>query len=103
MINHRQIARGLGYRPPRQPRVPKNTALARKIARWYEQERGREFPGGVENAYIDRTNAGRHQREAGAWSWELRALDLSHGHPQPCGSQWPAKEAAANPELLAWD
>ena len=62
--DRRRIARALGA--PVQRRESKNTALARRIAKHYENEIGRPFPGGPENAYIKRTNAGHWQRSEGA-------------------------------------
>lgn len=42
---------------------------------------------------LQRTYAGRHQRSAGAWSWELQQLHVTPGTgiwTHLCGSQWPA-------------
>ena len=79
-----------------------NSPLARRLARIYEKEGGLPFPGGERNATISRTNAGSNQRSEGAWSWQLDPIDTSHGHPLPFGSQWPAREAVENTEMLSW-
>ena len=57
----------------------KNTPLARKIARIYEQRIG-PFPGGVTNACICRQYPGRNQRAAGAWSWQLGVIERVDDH-----------------------
>ena len=50
---------------------------------------------------IRRTHVGRHQRAAGAWTWEL--TDLDGGPPQPLqayvGSIFRAREIAAAPRI----
>ena len=60
---------------------PKNTALARKLARLWEKWTGDDFPGGVENAFIQRDYPGRQQRAQGAMSWAL--YTMGPGTPAP--------------------
>lgn len=86
------------------PRRKKNTALARRLARLYERETNHPFPGGVENAFIDRLYPGYWQRTSGAWSWRLGNIAPSNvGHVE-MGSQWPARVAITNPdEYIVFD
>jgi len=82
----------------------KNTATARKLAEYYEQAIGFPFPGGTENAYIERLRPGHWQRSEGAWSWVLSSISMAwnedHAGPQQFGSQYPAKQCVHQPELI---
>ena len=85
--------------------MQQNTALARKLALEYERITGRCFPGGIENAYVLRTYAGRNQVAAGAWSRFLMPIYNTdeHGNRFPMvnfGSIATAKEADADPSWL---
>jgi hypothetical protein len=76
-----------------------SSRLTRRIVKMLE-EYGQTWPGGTENAKIQRTHAGHWQRSSGAWSWYLRPVDLDNndGHAFPdVGSIWPATEIA-NPK-----
>ena len=58
----------------------------------------------AERCFVRRTHVGRHQRAAGAWTWELAGLD---GRPPAplhvyVGSIFPAREIAAAARL-AWN
>ena len=58
-------------------------------------EKGIEFPGGPENAYIRRTYAGHWQTSAGAWLWSLEQIDRVEGEPYfAIGSQDRAADIA---------
>ena len=72
-------------------RERKNTPLARRIAGLFEQHRGHSIPGGPDNACIERTYVGYHQKGAGMWSWTLQCVDGQYVKPA-LGSEWPATE-----------
>ena len=80
----------------RQFRKPKNTKLARQLAEIYEKYLG-PFPGGIENAYINRLYPGRWQRSSGALSWNLMVLDRQYGDADNFASQFTAKKAVKDP------
>ena len=85
------------YRPVREHKI--NSALARRLAQIYEDMVG-PFPGGVENAYIDRLRPGYWQRRHGAWSWTLGQLERKENMTLASfGSQWSASEAADDPDV----
>ena len=83
-------------------RSRKNTPLAQRLAKIYEEHFNEPFPGGIENACIQRTYAGHHQRSGGAWSWCLQKInsDIPNGLVRDFGSQYPAKEAVKDPMNL---
>lgn len=81
----------------------KNTQLARRLARLYERVFDEPFPGGIENAAIERTRAGHWQRSSGAWSWFLCSIDTVYGVVRHFGSAFPAREAERDPRLLDGD
>ena len=80
-----------------------STTLSLKLARLYQTMTGLPFPGGTENAYIQRSHAGHWQRSQGAMSWFLEKLDDNKvtpglsGVPISFGSQWPATVAIKDP------
>ena len=83
----------------------KNTPLARRMARLYEEKVGAPFPGGIENACIYRSYAGYWQRAEGAKLWWLDLMDLLDSRRNALisfGSIWPAKEAVLDPDKLEW-
>ena len=90
-------------RPLKRKPVPKdrNTPLARKMAKLYESILGDKFPGGLENAQIDKDYLGMGAyRSDGAWVWFLSSIDLNKGIPQSFGSSWAATKCAKNPQLI---
>ena len=91
----------LRIRPERRwARQRVNTSLARL----WERESGQPFPGGIENACIQRTRAGHWQRSEGAWYWFLSTIVIDGAQqaiPQ-MGYQWPARECVKDPSLLDW-
>lgn len=79
--------------------------MARRLAKEYERMTGLRFPGGVENAYIERTYAGRHQKDAGAWLWLLQPIERYNTRGEDrmsrlrsFGSIAPAREAVHDPD-----
>lgn len=83
----------------------KNTQLARECAFAYERCLNRDFPGGIFNAAIVRTRAGRNQKSAGAWSWTLVGIAPDKGQPIVFGSRFSAREAVAgySEAFFEWD
>ena len=97
-VRLRNQVRPLQKKPaPKKP--PKS--LAMKLAEIYRETFGEEFPGGIENAKIERVRAGAGDRSAGAWSWEL--VSISREHSQKVisfGSIYTAKETVRAGRLL---
>lgn len=90
--------RGLKAKPTR------NTILARKLATMYEQFYKEIFPGGIDNARIDRDHlAIRAYKDCGAWVWSLWVIDSSHGYPKEFGSGFPATECAKDYKKIIGD
>lgn len=58
-------------------KIRKNTALARKLVSILKRDTGYDFPGGPENACIERTRYSPAQVEAGAVVFHLRTIDGS--------------------------
>lgn len=85
-------------------RKTQNTELARKLAVLYESMVEQPFPGGIENAFVDRLYPGHWQRSEGAWSWCIGSISSRwrQDHDFPCdfGSQFPAKLCVKQPELI---
>ena len=78
-----------------------NTRLARRLAGEYERITGRPFPGGIENARIQRSYPGHRQRAEGAWSWCLETIEGTIGELLTLadfGSITPATEAIKDPD-----
>ena len=84
-------------------RNKKNTILACKLAEFYESHFSEDFPGGITNAFIQRTYAGHWQRSAGAWSWHLRAIDNQYGTVRDFGSAYSASECLEQNDLIVQD
>lgn len=78
------------------------TALSRRIVRLAAKQ-GVEWPGGEDNAYIQRTYAGRHQISAGALSWVLEPVkrDWATVYPQ-IGAYLPASDVRGDWDF-GWD
>jgi len=79
----------------------RNTPLARKMAKLYELKLGEKFPGGIENAQIDKDYLAMYAyRSDGAWVWSLSSIDISKGIPDDFGSVWAATKCAKDPRLI---
>ena len=94
----------------------KNTNTARKLAAMWEEQTGREFPGGQENAWL------RHKpalptvpgskviadmKSKGAdlpprWNWELGALDMGNNLTF-AGSEHSVRESMKDPDLVDFE
>ena len=106
----RRVPTASGYAGSGRRRVAhNNTPLARSLARLYEEKTGQPFPGGVENAYIQRSYAGYWQRASGAMSWYLEPIhredeDGKTLMPRTFGSQWGVRDALKDiEERIVWD
>lgn len=80
----------------------KNTPNARRLAKIYKELTGEKFPGGIENAYIQRNYPGCYQRSAGFASWTLESISFAwlqdDNCPQQFASQHTARECIKDPE-----
>jgi len=85
-------------------RKTKNTESARKLARIYNEMVETPFPGGEENAFIQRLYPGHWQRSSGAWSWLLSARasawQQDQQYPLEFGSQYTVKQCLADNKLI---
>lgn len=80
--------------------MPK-ASLAIRIVQELEAKGHLTWPGGPQNAKIHRLYAGRHQRAAGAWVWDLKPVAARQLSLYPSvGSQWPATTIARGFEVL---
>lgn len=64
---------------------------------------GHSWPGGRENAQIERTYAGGNQRKCGAWSWFLMPINNDLGIFPDVGSQIGVTELFKNEIVVSWD
>lgn len=83
-------------------RLYKSSVLAVALAKRWEEYAGKSFPGGPENASIQRTRSGRWQRAAGAWRWFIVLINDSPDWPygtEIFGSQYPARQVAKAKDL----
>ena len=55
---------------------------------------GIDWPGGYENAVVQRTHAGRWQKSRGAWLWRLAIKNTSRDMVPQVGSLYTAVEIA---------
>jgi len=85
-------------------RRTKNSVNARKLAAIYENVFEEPFPGGLENAFIERYYLGHWQRSSGYVEWTLQSRSQrwhqDNNAPHPFGSQETVKNCLKNPELI---
>ena len=91
---------GLNSVRPLKKKPTKNTPLARRLAKHYEEAIG-PFPGGIDNAQIFRDQSAIvAYRDAGSWVWCLESIDSKYGMVWGFGSQWTATECAKDKTLI---
>lgn len=90
---HRCFVYGFKLVKPRKNPPNRNSLLARKLAKLYEEAYYVKFPGGIDNACINHDKLNNNDRSAGGWGWHLGSINNKLVHAvHDFGSQTPASK-----------